>query len=70
MLIPWHSLEASTLTAILEDFASRDGTDYGEVELSLASKVSQLRLALQQGKLVLFWSEHKQEISLLEPDKL
>lgn len=70
MLIPWNSLEASTLTAILEDFASRDGTDYGEVELSLASKVSQLRLALQQGKLVLFWSEHKQEISLLEPDKL
>ena len=32
MIIPYKELGAETLTAIIEDFVSREGTDYGAVE--------------------------------------
>ncbi|HDL5154992.1 TPA: YheU family protein, partial [Mannheimia haemolytica] len=38
MIIPWQELEESTLHNILDSFILREGTDYGERELSLAEK--------------------------------
>ena len=49
MIIPYQELSADTLQALLEDFATRDGTDYGAVEYSTAAKVAQLHQALQSG---------------------
>ena len=36
MIIPATQLQTDTLTAILEEFITREGTDYGELELNLA----------------------------------
>lgn len=50
-----------SLAGLLEEFASRDGTDYGERETSLADRVSQLRTQLESGELRLLFeadSEH------------
>ena len=38
------------LQGLLEEFATRDGTDYGEQERSLASKVAELRRLLDRGE--------------------
>lgn len=38
MIIPWQELEESTLYNILDSFILREGTDYGEKELSLEEK--------------------------------
>lgn len=51
--VPPERLEADTLQALLEDYASRDGTDYGEQELSLARKVDDLRNQLRRGDLLI-----------------
>lgn len=55
--IPIDTLTQDTLDAVLEEFASRDGTDYGEVEVSLAEKVSRLRSSLRRGDIVLVYDE-------------
>ncbi|EGP05521.1 hypothetical protein GEW_07148 [Pasteurella multocida subsp. gallicida str. Anand1_poultry] len=38
MIIPWQELEEETLNNIVESFILREGTDYGQCELSLEQK--------------------------------
>ena len=49
--VPPQRLQADVLQALLEEFATRDGTDYGERELSLAAKVERLQRQLHAGDL-------------------
>ena len=38
MIIPYHELSQAALQALMEDFVTRDGTDYGLVEMSMQGK--------------------------------
>jgi len=69
MNIPWHSLDSVTLNNILIDVATRDGTDYGNIELSLEQKVQKLKELLQIGQINLIWDEQSQSINInqIEP---
>jgi uncharacterized protein len=49
--VPPQRLQADVLQALLEDFASRDGTDYGEREFTLKEKVERLQRQLRAGEL-------------------
>ena len=40
--IPWDALAQDTLNALVEEFVTRDGTDYGEQEIALERKVLQV----------------------------
>ncbi len=51
MEIPWQKLSDDALTAIIEEFVTREGTEYGARERSLAQKVAEVRAQLQSGKL-------------------
>lgn len=55
--IPHDALEADTLTALIEDFVTRDGTDYGASETPLATKVAQVRRQLERGEAVITYDE-------------
>ena len=64
MIIPYTELEHTTLTALIEEFACRDGTDYGEQECSLAEKVVQIRRLLGSGKLVISYDPDTETCAL------
>lgn len=49
MLIPHDLLEAETLTRLLEDFVTREGTDNGD-ETPLDTRVARARHALEKGR--------------------
>jgi uncharacterized protein len=49
MRIPWQSLTEEILTALIEEFVSREGTDYGPHEYTLEEKVSHVRRQLKCG---------------------
>jgi uncharacterized protein YheU (UPF0270 family) len=51
--VPPQRLQADILQALLEEYASRDGTDYGERELSLEQKVDSLRVQMQRRELLI-----------------
>lgn len=57
MIIPWQQLEHDTLVNIIESFVLREGTDYGAHEISLAQKVADIKRQLENGTVVLEWSE-------------
>ncbi len=59
--VPHGRLHPDVLQSLLEDYASRDGTDYGRVELSLEQKVLNLRRQIERGDLLILFdadSEH------------
>ena len=67
--IPPASLQVETLQALLEEFASRDGTDYGWREQSLEEKVAQLRRGLEGGALTLLYDSESEYWDLVERDQ-
>lgn len=64
MIIPPERLSAETLRNLLEEFITREGTDYGDVELSLDTKLSQLQQQLATGQ-VLIWFDTASESAQL-----
>lgn len=66
MIIPWQALEPATLTNVLDSFILREGTDYGERELSLEEKRERLLAQLQAEKVVIVWSELHQSLDIKE----
>lgn len=69
MLIPHSLLEAETLTRLLEDFVTRDGTDNGD-ETTLATRVERARNALQQGRAVIVFDPDSQQCQLMLRDEV
>lgn len=65
MIIPWQQVPAATLDNLLQEYASRDGTDYGNVETTLADKVEQLKQQLIKGKVVIVYSELHESVNLM-----
>ncbi len=51
MEIPWRKLSDEALTAVIEEFVTREGTEYGARDYGLAEKVAQVRAQLRDGKL-------------------
>jgi uncharacterized protein YheU (UPF0270 family) len=64
--VPPARLDEEVLQALLEEFASRDGTDYGDRELSLEQKVLDLRRQLRQRGLLLLFDSESETWDLLE----
>jgi uncharacterized protein YheU (UPF0270 family) len=48
--VPYPSLQPATLRAVIEDFVTRDTTDYGERERSLDEKVEDVMRQLRRGE--------------------
>jgi uncharacterized protein YheU (UPF0270 family) len=65
MIIPPGSLSAEALQGVLEEFISRDGTDYGEQELSLEAKVNRLRPQVLRGEVLIAFDEVSEGITLM-----
>ncbi len=57
MKIPWQQISAEALTNLIHERVTRDGTDYGECELSLEEKSAQLLQQLRCGEAVILYDE-------------
>ena len=63
--IPSEQLAPDTLDAVIESFVLREGTDYGEWEVSLADKIAQVRRQIRAGDIVLVYDESLETCNLL-----
>lgn len=70
MRIPWQELDPETLNNLLESVVLREGTDYGEQELSFAAKVEQLRHKLKSGAAVIVYSELHESVDIVDPQQV
>lgn len=57
MIIPWQELSEEALKNIIEQFILREGTDYGEKEMSFAEKTTQIHQQLINNQVAIVYSE-------------
>lgn len=50
MDIPWNSLSKRALRSLIEEYVSREGTEYGDADVELTTKVEQVQLQLERGE--------------------
>ncbi len=50
IVVPYRDLSAEALRGVVESFVLREGTDYGEREVSLEQKVAQVLRQLERGE--------------------
>ncbi|WP_207062459.1 YheU family protein [Motiliproteus sp. SC1-56] len=68
MRIPPDQLSAEALIGVIEEFVTRDGTDYGAVECSLEEKTEQVRRQLERGEAVLYFDTYLECCTILSMD--
>lgn len=70
MIIPHDQLSDKALAGLIEEFVTRDGTDYGAAEVSLETKVAQVRNALQSGRAVILYDDKDGSFTIVFQDQL
>lgn len=65
MIINPKDLSEQALNGVLESFIHRDGTDYGELELSLDQKMSIVKAQINKGLAVIVYDSEMDEINIL-----
>ncbi|WP_226647680.1 YheU family protein [Microbulbifer variabilis] len=70
MIIPFKQLDPNTLQSLLEEYATREGTEYGEREVELPEKVASLRRQLQSGEVVIWFDPGEESVNLVLAEDL
>ncbi len=70
MIIPHRELSPEALQGVIEDFVTRDGTDYGETETPLAVKVAQVKKQLDQGLYVIVYDLELESAMIVPKEQL
>ena len=68
MIIPYQSLSQEALNGLIEEFVTRDGTDYGDHETGLEQRVLQVKAKLKSGDAVVVFSESHGEANIMLKD--
>ncbi len=64
MIIPWQQIAPDTLQNLIKEFVLREGTDYGEQEISLQDKIDQIKAQLESGEAVVVFSELHETVDI------
>ncbi|MGF1753288.1 YheU family protein [Vibrio makurazakiensis] len=64
MIIPHQDIAPETLENLIKEFVLREGTDYGDMEVSLQNKIDQVKHQLAQGEAVIVFSELHETVDI------
>jgi len=70
MEIPHTALDPATLCNLVEEFVTREGTDYGNHEYSLQDKVRQVLRQLHQGSVVIVYDSNSETCHIETRERL
>ena len=68
MQVPYDMLAPETLRNLVESFVAREGTDYGEHEVSHDTKVKQVLRQLERGEAVIVFDEASESCNIIPRD--
>ncbi len=70
VVVPMSALPPDTLRALVEEFVTRDGTDYGDRETPLQAKVEQVRQLLDRERAFILFDEETASCTILPAEQL
>ena len=65
VVVPHGELRADLLRSVVESFVLREGTDYGEREASLESKVASVVRQLERGEAQIIFDPQSESIDIV-----
>jgi hypothetical protein len=65
VIVPGEQVPADSLRNLVEEFVTRDGTDYGEQEISLETRVGQVMQQLRRAEVVIWFDGVTETITLM-----
>ncbi len=65
IVVPYDALSLEALQGVLEEYVSREGTDYGHANFSLAQKVAAVRRQLERGLAVIVYDPATQSCNIV-----
>ena len=66
--IPYGQLSPEALQGVIEEFVTRDGTDYGKIEVPLETKINHVLNQLKSGKAVIVFDPESETCNILKSD--
>ncbi|AKF03456.1 YheU family protein [Sandaracinus amylolyticus] len=63
--VPWERLSPAALRGVIEEFVTREGTEYGERDVDLETKVAQVKQQLERGEVVVLFDAKAQSVNLV-----
>ena len=70
VVIPYTKLAPDIRQAVIEEFVTREGTDYGLHEHSLAEKHAAVVKQLERGEVVIIFDPETESVTLVPFDEL
>lgn len=65
MIIPHTAISADALRGVIEEFITREGTDYGSVEYSLENKVADVMRQFAEGRVCLVFDPQTESCDIV-----
>lgn len=70
LIVPPEQLSDEALQGVIEEFITREGTDYGELEFSLADKVKQVRAQLRAATVQIVFDVRSETCTLMTREEI
>jgi len=70
LIIPYQELSPEALQGVIQEFVTRDGTDYGESEVPLDTKINQILNQMHAGKVVIVFDQKTETCNIVSKDAL
>jgi uncharacterized protein len=68
--VPFEALSEEALNGLIEEFVTRDGTDYGAKEHTLEEKKDAIKRQLRSGHVVIVFDPEAQSANIIKRDQL
>ena len=69
IIIPPDQLSTEALQGVIEEFITREGTDYGAMEIELADKVRNVRAQLSNGTALIVFDPIAEACTIISRDE-
>ncbi|WP_163337883.1 YheU family protein [Desulfopila sp. IMCC35008] len=66
--IPYDQLSQEALDGVIEEFVTRNGTDYGEAEIPLGTKIAQVLKQLKSKEAFIVFDHNSETTTILHKD--
>lgn len=68
VIIPHDQLSQEVLEGVIEEFVTRNGTDYGEAEIPFESKIAQVLRQLKSKDAFIIFDHHSETTTIVSKD--
>ena len=70
VIVPCERLSAAALRGVIEEYITREGTEYGTDDVPLDRKIAQVRRQLEKGEVVVLFDPDAETVNLVRASDL